>query len=253
MHRSILLPFLMLSLFSMATAQGAGLAELIDTAGTQRMLTQRMMKNYALLGMGIHTGNTQRELRDSVARFDANLERLEKAGLGPEVAQRLAEVKKEWHPIREQLLEPPEKERAAGLHEALDRLMAHSQGVVDALTKKSGSEQGEVVGLAGRQRMLSQRMAALYALSAWRIEDFPFMEKFQETVETFRRAHERLLASELTTPAIRKLLQKTEKSFRWFEYSAARKSDRFIPSLILRASDDILHQMNEATRRYAGG
>ena len=245
-----IVPFLAFGLLvSMAQAD----TNLINIAGSQRMLTQRMMKNYALLGMGIRYGDVKSKLQNSITQFDNNLNQLDAATANSKANQPLQQVKGQWQPIRKVLLDSPNKEQATKLHEQLDRLMASSQEVVNALTQQNATAQGDIVSLAGRQRMLSQRMAALYALSAWRINDFDFMSKFRSTVESFRQAHNRLIASKLTTPAIRKALEGAEKSFRWFEFSAKKRSDKFIPSLILRASDDILMKMEEATRLYAIG
>jgi len=99
--------------------------------------------------------------------------------------------------------------------------------------------------------MLSQRMAALYALGAWEISGFEFMPEFKRVVAEFSAAHNKLLSSNLTNDVLKKELDAAGKSFKWFEHAAKTNSDKFIPSLILRASDKILKHMNNATKLYA--
>jgi hypothetical protein len=210
-----------------------------------------MLKDYALLGMNISYGNISGELQESIQTFDANLAELRKVKGGNKMTTLLQEVESQWNPIREILRKPPQKPLAKKLRQDLEQLLTSTHRVVEALEELAGSKAGGTVALSGRQRMLSQRMAALYAMGAWRVEGFEFMPEFKKVVSEFRTAQDQLLASSLTTPEIRKELEATERNFRWFEYSAKKESEKFIPSLILRAADQILKHMDKATRLYA--
>lgn len=153
--------------------------------------------------------------------------------------------------MREVLAAAPDKGQAETLRDGLNKLLTASNQVVVELAKASGHQAGEIVNLSGGQRMLSQRMAALYTLGAWRIEGFEFMPEFEKVVAEFSTAHNKLLNSELSNDAIRKELEAAGESFRWFEHAANTGSDKFVPSLILRASEKILVHMNNATNLYA--
>lgn len=247
--KSFILLYLILS---MPTHAGySNIMEAIDHAGQQRMLTQRMLKDYALSGMKVNYASSAKELKDSIAMFDENLENLKSFKSNDAVQKKLDKVASHWVKVKEILTAPPQKAKALALEKDIAKLMQLSNEVVTALAKASGSSAGEIVNLAGRQRMLSQRMAALYALGAWRLDGFEFMPEFKKVVAEFRAAQDKLLKTNLNTDAIRKELGETEKNFKWFEYAARKNSDKFIPSLILRASDNILAHMNNATRMYA--
>ena len=49
----------------------------INTAGLQRMLTQRIGKAYSQIGIGANPESSHQELQESVASFDENLAALE--------------------------------------------------------------------------------------------------------------------------------------------------------------------------------
>jgi len=215
------------------------------------MLTQRMLMGYALVGMNIKYKSPSDDLLKSVELFDRQLADLKAFKSSEAVTKALETVGSEWKPLRGILVAAPNKEQALALREGLDNLLKASHQVVVELSKASGSSAGEIINTSGRQRMLSQRMAALYALGAWRLDGFKFMPEFKKVVAEFSTAHSKLLSSSLTNDAIKKELDAAGKSFKWFEHSAKTDSDKFIPSLILRASDRILEHMNNATKMYA--
>ncbi len=244
--------FLLLLFISMNTqASYKNVMEAINHAGQQRMLSQRMLKDYALAGMKVNYASSTSDMQDSIKAFDDNLESLKSFESNDAVQGALEKVSAHWTQVKQTLSAPPDKNKAMALEKDIATLQKLSNTVVVQLTKFSGSSAGEIVDLAGRQRMLSQRMAALYALGAWRLNGFKFMPAFKKVVAEFRTAHDKLMKSDLNNDAIRKELAETEKSFKWFEYAAKTNSDKFIPSLILRASSNILKHMNNATRMYA--
>lgn len=98
--------------------------------------------------------------------------------------------------------------------------------------------------------MLSQRMASLYMLKVWGVDDPQFKKKMDEAMKLFRESLDRLKQSEMNTPEITSLLEKAEKSFKFFEIMNRSKS-KFIPALIYKKSNEILKDMNTATGLYA--
>jgi hypothetical protein len=98
--------------------------------------------------------------------------------------------------------------------------------------------------------MLSQRMASLYMLKVWGVNDPKFKDKMTKTMELFKKSHEVLKKSSMNTPEINKLLTKVERAFMFFEIMN-KSSSKFIPALIYKKSNEILKNMNTVTGLYA--
>ncbi len=226
------------------------LSQAVDVAGKQRMYTQRMLKDYAMIGLQNNFGNPQEDLRKIMADFEDHLDSLIAFNQEPKTEESLMKVKKMWTPIKQALSEPPSKEKAGKMQEDLEALLKQSNEAVGLFAKQTGKESGEIINISGRQRMLSQRMASLYMLKVWGVDDPEFKKKMNASMKLFKDSLERLKASKMNTPEITALLQKAEQSFKFFEIMNKSRS-KFIPALIYKKSNDILRDMNTATGLYA--
>jgi hypothetical protein len=98
--------------------------------------------------------------------------------------------------------------------------------------------------------MLSQRMASLYMLKVWNVEDANFKQKMKDAIALFKTSLTKLNDYKQNTPEIKTLLKKVKRNFMFFEMMNRSKS-KFIPSLIYKKSNDILKDMNTITGLYA--
>jgi len=221
----------------------------VDIAGKQRMFTQRMLKDYSMVGMGNTFGNPSEDLKKTTADFKDHLDSLISYTKSDETKKSLEVVQTLWAPLEKILSEAPEKAKVTKLQEDLDTLLKAANETTKLFAKDSGSASGEIVNMAGRQRMLSQKMAGLYMMKVWGIDDPQFKEKMNKAMELFKTSSQKLEKSELNTEEINKLLAKVKRSFMFFEMMNKSKS-KYVPSLIYKKSNDMLKNMNTATQAY---
>lgn len=238
------------SLSSAPHADADALDRAVNKAGKQRMITQRVLKDYALVGMNMSVGNPAADLEALIVQFESSLGELQSLSMGSEVTSSLGNIETLWNPIKAKLQQPPAQEKARSLQKDLDVLLEACDENTHLIARKANNQTGEIVDIAGRQRMLSQRMAALYMLKAWKIDDPLFKEKLAKSMEEFSAAHKLLESSPVTTEEIRAKLARVKKAYAWFEMMGKTKSNRVIPSLINKSANSILADMDEVTTLY---
>ena len=224
-------------------------ASAINMAGKQRMYTQRILKDYAMAGMGNTFGDPEKDLVSTINAFDDHLKSLQAYAKDAAVKEALSTVEKEWIPLKKILQKTPDVQKAGTLQQKLEALLKASDKVTKMFAKASGKASGELVNMAGRQRMLSQRMASLYMLKVWGVNDPEFKQKLDDALNIFKQSHEKLEKADINTDQTKKLLAKVKRAFMFFEMMNRSKS-KFIPSLIYKKSDDILKNMNQVTELY---
>ena len=241
--------FTLIGLGTLNAYEVKNLAHAIDVAGKQRMFTQRMLKNYIMIGMENKFSNPSKDLDNIMKDFQEHLDALISFNKEAITKVSLLEVKKLWTPIKLSLKNNPQKSKAGEMQEALESLLAKANEATFLFAKQSKNTSGEIINISGRQRMLSQRMASLYMLKVWGIDDPKFKEKMKKAMDLFKNSAKKLMASTLNTPKIDSLLKNVNKSFIFFEMMNKSKS-KFIPSLIYKKSNDILKDMNTVTGLY---
>jgi len=221
----------------------------VDVAGKQRMFTQRMLKDYAMIGMENSFGNPSNDLKKIIVEFEDHLQSLDNYTKNIDIKKSIKKTKELWIPIKKILQQKTDKKYVAKLQESLDELLKLSDNTTHLFAKDTGKIAGNIVDMSGRQRMLSQRMASLYLLKVWGINDDKFKEKMSSAMTLFKISLEKLQKSDLNTKEITNLLSEVKKSFIFFEVMNESKS-AFIPALIYKKSDDILKNMDRVTKLY---
>jgi len=249
MHKKILTgAVISLSLLSFANAKISSLNEAIDKAGKQRMLSQKMMKDYSMIGMNMKFNDPSKQLTESVALFDTSLNELSAFIKDKESSKALADVNTLWAKIKPQLTATPDKTKALELSKMIDKLLTATNKATNAIVKSSKVSSGEIINISGRQRMLSQRLGNLYMLKVWSVgvDD----TKLQSTIKEFASAQKKLEEFPKNTDDIKSGLSDVKKDFAFFEVLGASKSKKYIPSLIARSSNKITKKMNTVTKLY---
>lgn len=131
----------------------------INGAGRQRALSQRMAKSWLMLEQGLLARQSRLILRQSVSLFDSRLRELEIQSAGTENQANCAELARLWPRYREILEVPPNPSDAHRLFAIAEDVLDVADQLARGFATTEGTRKGQLVNLAGRGRMLSQRAA----------------------------------------------------------------------------------------------
>ena len=227
------------------------ISEGIDKAGRQRMLTQRIVKCYAQKGQDIRYLVAAAELDDSVRVFERQLQQLKGFAQDAESQRLLTLIEQRWLALKQIAVGEVSRTQAEALRILAEQTLTTANQLVLLLEERSGSNQGHLVNLAGRQRMLTQRMANLYLLMAWGFEDPGYLADYKQAVREFEAALFELKTAGENTPEINQALQQVSSMWQMFKFSSRVDQGEYAPSLVTRLLDKILLRMNEVTGMYA--
>ncbi len=145
--------------------QSARFAEGVNRAGQLRMLSQRLLALYLFELAKPAAG--QGPLRsDAAGRVDSNLSWLGKSFSDPALAATVKQVAATWHRLRKALQQPPQPQDMARMDTLAEQLLDDAERLTTQLEEAGAAAPLQVLNLAGRQRMLSQRYAKAALLGA---------------------------------------------------------------------------------------
>lgn len=181
----------------------ARFADGVNRSGQLRMLSQRLVKLYAMqLLRPDQTVKTA--LKEAVKRIDDNLQVLTKNFPQAELASSVKQAGLTWGQLKQKLKKPPPVNATGAVDSLAESLLAHAEILTSQLEKAGGALPLQVLNLAGRQRMLSQRFAKLALLQA--LGKTGVAAAMLEARQSFEKAQHYLNNIPLSTPEIGQLL-----------------------------------------------
>ncbi|NKI97405.1 ANTAR domain-containing protein [Rhizobacter sp. SG703] len=144
---------------SQQVIEAARYAEAVNRAGQLRMLSQRVVKLYALSALGVDSGAHAGLLDESCARVDANVMALRKAVSQATFGDLLSAVEVPWQRLKAAIADPPERARVADVDVLAERVLQQADQLTSNLETAGLVATLHVLNVCGRQRMLSQRWA----------------------------------------------------------------------------------------------
>ena len=249
--RSIALCVGALLLAGSACAAQADLAALIDAAGRQRMLTQRIVKAYCQVGLQVTPEVSRAQLTGAIKRFDRQLVRLSADAPNADARGAAKRVAQQWRGMRQVAAGPVNRDAAQVLAARGEGVLQASQALVVLLENAAGTAQARLINLAGRQRMLSQRLAKLYMLRAWDIDSASVQADIEASGKEFAAALASLRAARENTPAIRAELEAVALQWEWFRSAVELQGAESYALVVADASESILNSMELITAKYA--
>lgn len=224
--------------------------KLINIAGKQRMLSQRIAKDYLYVGKNIAMTKTQRQLQVSLENFFKSHKRLVKSISDPEIQNLLEFVELSSNEFKEISNKPFNLDNAQLILDLSESMLEGSQYVVDSLNASLKLDAFNIIERSAKQRMLSQRIAKYYIAYQSGIKDQNTVKSMKKTVKNFQKNLNFLLKNKTNTPVISEKLNEINKLWKIVHkfYNNIEKGG--LPLIVFDTTDKITKKMDEITTLY---
>ncbi|NPA59267.1 MAG: hypothetical protein GXO30_02210 [Epsilonproteobacteria bacterium] len=204
--------------------------------------SERIMKDYALLGMRVTYHNPKKDLDETVKHLDEEMEMLEKHHLAESLHEEEVALHKLWAEIEHNLTQTPNKANALELKHKVDAFAQKCEEVAEDLAKDTGNKAEHDVVLIARLNLDVQKLAGAYVMKAWdAIGDDEYYKGVKEIKEDYQKTFEELESADdsLVSKKVKQHLKIVDKHFMMFEFMAESRSGRFVPQLIAKKANKI--------------
>ncbi|MGG2398557.1 type IV pili methyl-accepting chemotaxis transducer N-terminal domain-containing protein [Pseudomonas sp. SH1-B] len=227
-------------------------SEAMNMAGLQRSLGQRMAKNYLMLGSDVRVDMAQRQLQETIQRFDASHKALSEYAPNAEIKAALAQVGATWATYRQQVEAKPDQTGAVRVLAASEQLLQQTQTVTDLLAKHVGA-MGATVNRSGWARVQTQRIAMLYMAKSWHVQVPDLDAKLDKSVSDFETILKELEGAGTPNEEIAAAQRRARAHWGFTLKGIDLHAEQdFVPTVITVSTDSLFRQLNELTRLYAG-
>ncbi len=169
-----------------------GFLEASNVCSKQIMLVNRIAKDYMIIGSNSKIKEDAiTELRTSISEFEEQLEQLQEYAPSSELKIDLQKMNFSWAFYKKLIFEKKTKANAL-------KVLTYAERFTDEVTftlelvqniagKSSLKKVTDLIGLSGTQRVLSQKIPMYYVAHKWGLKDKKIVDKFDETVSSFRK------------------------------------------------------------------
>ncbi|HEY8102101.1 MAG TPA: type IV pili methyl-accepting chemotaxis transducer N-terminal domain-containing protein [Burkholderiaceae bacterium] len=237
-------------------SQRLAINDAINKSGRQRMLSQQLAKCYLQIGQSIDAKRSKQILEAALALFEQQLVELKVFAPTQDIKAVLTNLEQAWVSYKEVLVDATPNQRDAKLVLTINEdILVMAQESTDQLEKYSRTVAGKVVNLAGRQRMLSQRMAKFYQALNWGVATPDTMLRLNAARKEFIDSLAVLAGFQHNTPDIRNELEVGKQQWTIFDkalnsnFSSMGKKS-LVASNVATLSERLLEVMDRVTFLY---
>ena len=238
-------------LLAVATqAASANDAEAVNLAGQQRMLSQRIVKSWCQIGLNVQPMLSKRQLDESVRRFEHNLTVLEPMLASAESRTAMAGLKAAWAPLRISALGVIRQPDAALIDARAEDVLMAAERLTRTLQDQSSVPASRWVNLAGRQRMLSQRLVKAYMLRQWGVDNARLRDDMDSVQNEFAGALAGMQQRAGNSEAVRDELDRLALQWEWLRTALATEGAESFRLILAEGGDALLELADRVTFLY---
>lgn len=233
-----------------ARAQQLALSTAINRTARFRALSQRIAKAYCQIHLNVLPEQARTVLASARKLVQSGFADLAQAQWSGELAAQLLQVQTLAQGLEALLVQPPSKESVAAVSQQADKMLLSADSATQSLEKLSKTNSARLVNMAGRQRMLSQRMAKNYSLVAAGLSSKTMTDQMISDATQFKQALVILSAASVSSPGIRDELALGESQWVFFDAALQRQPDARGLQAVATTSERLLEVMDKVTGMY---
>lgn len=242
----------LLTITSSLSAAGEKLsnAELINIAGKQRMLSQRIAKDYLYRGGEIAVNKANQQLERTLKESQIAQDNLKISINEPRILNLLAFVEMNNEDIVAKTREEFNTDNAQYVLDLSETLLEGNEYIMKSLAGSSETAKSKLINTAALQGMLAQRIAKYYIAYQLGIKDKNTINQMNNAVEEFTKNHKVLLSNKTNTPEINEKLKKVDRLWQVVYKFYLDIQMGGLPLIVFNTSDDITDSMDEIASMY---
>lgn len=224
-------------------------SEAVNRAGQLRMLSQRVVKCYAQVAMGLQANESAQLLADCVIRVESTLGILKKAVTAKGYGDLIDRVAHSWQHVMEICSAPPTPALIEPMDQYSELMLKDAENLTEFLESSGLVATLHILNVSGRQRMLSQRITKLcyFLLNA---PNADLLQQIQQYSDQFEKALSYLAKAPLTTTMISADLQIATQEWQRLKTALNQMQNANALDEISDASERLLDVFERLTDQY---
>jgi CRP-like cAMP-binding protein len=230
-------------------------AMLVNLCGRHRMLSQRLATAWCMVARKLSPTAARGAARKFREQFESNLALVAAQPLAPGLREKIDVLAALWSDYRDLLTAtPPGAEHAPEMFDRSERILAAADQLTAAAAREAATPEAHCVHVAGRNRMLTARLAKLFLFGDWQVRGAEARRLMAASRREFDANLARLGDFGADSPEITAQLAIDTEQWRALT-SIIDASPRFQVPLghareVLAASDELLRHMDTTVKLY---